>query len=277
MEIKRWTQRKFDKAASARLAQELGIPPFVGDILAARGYDTPSKAKAFLGDDNLFFNPLLLRDMDKAVARVRLALDEGQRIAVYGDYDCDGITATVLLYHYLEAVGADVIYYIPQRESEGYGLNTAAIDLMHQHDVSLVVTVDNGVTAIDEIAYAATLGIDVVVTDHHQPRDVLPAACAVVDPHRADCPSPFKHLAGVGVAFKLICALEEDDGQLLLEEYGDLVALGTLADVVSISGENRALARNGVALMNQTQRPGLQALIEVAGLGEKTLTSESVV
>ncbi len=277
MEIKRWTKRQFDKAASQAVSAQLGIPLFVSDILAARGYDTPEKVKAFTGDGAAFFDPFLLRDMDKAVARIHTAVEEGQRIAVYGDYDCDGITATVLLYHYLEAVGGDVIYYIPQRETEGYGLNNAAIDLMHQHGVALVITVDNGVTAIDEIAYAATLGLDVVVTDHHQPRDILPGACAVIDPHRQDCPSPFKLLAGVGVAFKLICALEEDEGQHLIEEYGDLVALGTLADVVHISGENRTLARKGVALMSQTQRPGLLALLEVAGLGDKTLTSESVV
>lgn len=275
MEIHQWKMSHWDKEKAHELAAATGKPQLVCDLLAGRGFDEPEKVDAFLGDEPLF-SPFLLKDMDKAVERIRRAIGAGEQIAIYGDYDCDGITSTVLMYNYLESAGADVTYYIPDREQEGYGLNKGAIRLMADNKVGLVLTVDNGVSALEEIAYAASLGIDVVVTDHHQPREELPAAVAVVDPHRADCPSPFKNLAGVGVAFKLICAMEGDESGEMLEPYGDIVALGTLADIVELAGENRTIVRKGLRHVNDTQNVGLAALIGAAGLEGKAITSESV-
>ncbi|MFR9190185.1 MAG: single-stranded-DNA-specific exonuclease RecJ [Anaerotruncus massiliensis (ex Togo et al. 2019)] len=214
--------------------------------------------------------------MDKAVARIRRALSEGERIAVYGDYDCDGIMSTVVLYSYLESAGADVCYYIPQRDREGYGLNREALKLIHDDGVRLVITVDNGITAIGEVEYASSLGLDVVITDHHKPREVLPAAAAVVDPHRLDDESGCEYLAGVGVAFKLICALEGDDGELMLDQYGDLVAVATVADIVPLTGENRTIVRRGLESLQNTDNEGLAALIRVCGMADKQLSCENI-
>ena len=200
------------------------------------------------------------------------------RIAIYGDYDADGVTATAMLYSYLESCGANVTYYIPDREAEGYGLNCAAIDVLQERGASLIVTVDNGVSSIAEVEYAASLGIDVVVTDHHRPRPELPAACAVVDPHCADCPSGCRSLSGVGVAFELILALEGEDCDVqgLLDNYADLVCIGTIGDVVPLTGENRTFVREGLRLIGQTDRLGLRALMECAGMADRTLTSINV-
>lgn len=181
MPIKRWNVRRPDEAAAKRLASELGLPLIAVRVLAGRGYDTREKIERFLSPDGTLTDPLAIRDMDKAVARIRRALSDGERIAVYGDYDCDGIMSTVVLYSYLESAGADVCYYIPQRDREGYGLNREALKLIHDDGVRLVITVDNGITAIGEVEYASSLGLDVVITDHHKPREVLPAAAAVVD------------------------------------------------------------------------------------------------
>ncbi len=253
-----------------------GTPGFLQAVLEGRGFGEPEAARAFLEGREELHDPMALADMDKAVDRVRRALEEGQKILVYGDYDCDGVTATVILYDYLENAGADVLYYIPAREEEGYGLNKAAIDRMKEARVDLIVTVDNGVTANEEVAYAGTLGIDVVVTDHHRPGETLPEAVAVVDPHRADCPYPFKDLCGAGVAFKLICALEDDSEGMLLEHYGDLLAIGTVADLVPLTGENRALVRAGMALLAESENPGVQALARRAGLDLAAITSENI-
>lgn len=257
------------------LEEQTGLPRIVCAILTARGVTDPEAATAFVREDAALDDPFLLADMDKAVHRIRQAVERGERIAVYGDYDCDGITSTALLVSYFQAVGADAIYYIPGREKEGYGLNIPAVDILHGQGVGLIVTVDNGISAHEEIAYAGGLGIDVIVTDHHTPRDTLPAAVAVVNPHRADCPSRFKELAGVGVAFKLICALEQTDASELLEYYSDLVTLGTIADVVDLDSENRVIVRHGLARLPETENPGLAALLTVSGLRERQLTSES--
>ena len=270
MPIKRWNVRRPDEAAAKRLASELGLPLIAVRVLAGRGYDTREKIERFLSPDGTLTDPLAIRDMDKAVARIRRALSEGERIAVYGDYDCDGIMSTVVLYSYLESAGADVCYYIPQRDREGYGLNREALKLIHDDGVRLVITVDNGITAIGEVEYASSLGLDVVITDHHKPREVLPAAAAVVDPHRLDDESGCEYLAGVGVAFKLICALEGDDGELMLDQYGDLVAVATVADIVPLTGENRTIVRRGLESLQNTDNEGLAALIRVCGMADKS-------
>lgn len=273
--MKKWKLRRFERQASAEIAASLGTAPLVADLLCARGMDSPEAAAAFLQDGAGFSDPMLLKDMDLAAQRIALALENSERICVYGDYDCDGITATVLLYRYLETVGADVCYYIPSRE-EGYGLNRGAIDKMVKFGVKIAVTVDNGISALDEVEYAAQCGIDVVVTDHHTPRERLPEACAVVNPHRKDCPSGRTELSGAGVVFKLICALEGDDGEGVMEQYGDLVAIGTVADVVPLTGENRRITVRGLEVLANTENAGLRALMEAARLDPETLNAESI-
>ena len=227
MNIKRWQIAPVDKALAFELAEECGIDALVALILVSRGFCDPFEVEEFLSDDFDLCDPYDLADMDKAVARIRFALEKGEKICVYGDYDADGVTSTAMLYTYLLDKGADVTYTVPERD-EGYGLNNAAIDRMAADNVKLMITVDNGITAADEVAYAAKRGIDTVVTDHHLPQNVLPEAVAVVDPHRCDCPSYFKDYAGAGVCFKLICALE-GDADAVCERYSDLAAVGTVA------------------------------------------------
>lgn len=274
--MKKWKLLPQNPGKSKHIEEELGIPHIVSDILVARGIDTPSKVKDYISVDVPFTDPMSYADMDKAVERINEALDEGQRICVYGDYDCDGMTATVLLYDYLISVGCDAWYYIPDREHEGYGLNKDAIDFISSKETDLIVTVDNGVSAINEIDYAGFLGIDVVVTDHHAPRDTLPDAVAVVDPHRTDSKGEYRDLAGVGVAFKLVCALENDNGWEMMDRYADLVCIGTVADIVPLTGENRILVRHGLSILPETSNLGLMAMLEAAGFTDKKMTAETV-
>lgn len=276
MSVKRWIIGQPDGAQAAQLAEECGIHPFLALLLTARGITDFDDASDFLLNAEIGDDPYAFADMDLAVERVQRALDDHEKIAVYGDYDADGITSTVLLYTYLQQQGADVRYEIPQREGEGYGLHLNSVERLAGEGVTLIITVDNGIAAVREIARANELGVDVVVTDHHQPQDTLPAAVAVVDPHRPDCDSECKDYAGVGVAFKFIAALDGDtDG--LLETYGDLVALGTLADVMPLKGENRRLVRQGLRIMAEKKRPGIAALMEAAGIAEKPLTASAAV
>lgn len=273
MEFKPW-KIAVPKRSGAAGGEEL--PGFFRALLKARGLEDQAAANAFLEGSGALHDPLLLPDMDKAVERVRRAIEGQEKMLVYGDYDCDGVTATVILYDYLENAGADVLYYIPEREGEGYGLNTAAVDRMKEAGVKLIVTVDNGVTANEEIAYAAARGIEVVVTDHHKPGKELPEAAAVVDPHRAGSRYPFSGLCGAGVAFKLICALEEDTEGMLLEHYGDLLAIGTVADLVPLLDENRTLVKTGIALLGESENPGLRALADKAGVDLAALHGEDI-
>ena len=266
-------------APGARAALEAaGIPALPALVLSARGVDTPEKARAFLANDpGLLEDPFAMRDMDRAVSRIARALAEGESIAVYGDYDVDGITATCLLTHFLRSRGGRVTPYIPDRMEEGYGLSCAAIDTLHAQGVTLIVTVDCGITAVEEVRHAAGLGVDLVITDHHECKETLPTAEAVVDPRRADCPYPFKALAGVGVALKLVLALGgAEERPALLREYADLAAIGTVADVMLLTGENRAIVTLGLSSLRRTHRPGLAALVREAGLQEKPLTSMSI-
>ena len=278
MSRKKWNIRKTDKAKATELAKACEIDIMSALILQARGIDTPEKINDFFGDNVALSNPFSMRDMDKAVNRIIKAIDEYEHICIYGDYDCDGLTSTAVLYTYLEANGANLEYYIPSRLNEGYGLNKAAIDKIKERGVKLIITVDNGISAIDEAEYIAELGMELVVTDHHQATDTLPKAVAVVDPHRSDDESPFKEFAGVGVAFKLICAIEERleedyDVKFMLEQFGDLVALGTIADLVPMLGENRSLVKSGLEMMNEEPRVGLEALREVSGIDDINSTS----
>ncbi|MEM1485938.1 single-stranded-DNA-specific exonuclease RecJ [Oscillospiraceae bacterium PP1C4] len=276
MPIKRWNIKEPDEAIAKQLSEQLKLPLIVTRVLVGRGYDTKVKIDSFFSQTDQLSDPLAIKDMDKAVARIRRAVENGEKVAVYGDYDCDGIMSTVLLYSYLESIGTNICYYIPQRDREGYGLNKDALKLIHGDGVTLVITVDNGITAIDEVEYAARIGLDIVVTDHHKPRDVLPKAVAVVDPHRLDDESGCEYLAGVGVAFKLVCALEGLDDELMLEQYGDLVAVATVADIVPLVGENRVIVRRGLEILQNTDNEGLAALIKVCGMADKTLSCENI-
>ena len=255
-----------------------GIPALAALALCARGLDTPEKAAAFLDAGTGQLNdPCLMRDMDKAADRLRRALSSGELVAVYGDYDVDGITATCLLTDFLQREGGRVIPYIPDRLEEGYGLNREAVESLHSQGVGLIVTVDCGITAGAEAEVARALGVDLVITDHHECKAALPLASAVVDPHRIDCPYPFKALAGVGVALKLVLALGGPAREAeLLGRYADLAAIGTVADVMRLTGENRTIVRMGLQAMQHTTRPGLRALFREAGLDERPINSVAV-
>ena len=267
MKYDRWNLRPSGPAGSRAELERAGLPPLCAAVLCARGVDTAPAASAFLAHGpNLLHDPFLLRDMEKAVERISRAIREQETLAVYGDYDVDGITATCLLTQFLRTLGGQVVSYIPDRTEEGYGLNNHAIDALARQGVTLIVTVDCGITAAQEVEYARALGVDVVITDHHQCKEVLPQAVAVVDPRRPDCSYPFPDLAGVGVALKLALALTApaQRPQVLLD-YGELAAIGTVADVMLLQGENRALVHLGLERLADCSRPGLQALLREAG------------
>lgn len=278
MILRKWEVRPLDKERAAAFAQTYGVPFFLAMLMNIRGLDDAAHLREFLGEGEPLSDPFLLKDMDKAAARITRAVDNMEKIAVYGDYDADGVTSTAMLYSYLETRGADVIFYIPQREGEGYGMNIGAVEYLKEQGVSLIVTVDNGISSVQEVARANELGIDVVVTDHHRPQEILPDAVAVVDAYRPDDTSPYKHFSGVGIAFKLLMALEDGAGDVedLLEAYSDLAAIGTIGDIVPLTGENRTLIRAGLEHLSQSDRPGVQALLENAGIAGKALTSTNV-
>lgn len=278
MILRKWEVRPLDKERAAAFAQTYGVPFFLAMLMNIRGLDDATHLREFLGEGEPLSDPFLLKDMDKAAARITRAVDNMEKIAVYGDYDADGVTSTAMLYSYLETRGADVIFYIPQREGEGYGMNIGAVEYLKEQGVSLIVTVDNGISSVQEVARANELGIDVVVTDHHRPQEILPDAVAVVDAYRPDDTSPYKHFSGVGIAFKLLMALEDGAGDVedLLEAYSDLAAIGTIGDIVPLTGENRTLIRAGLERLSQSDRPGVQALLENAGIAGKALTSINV-
>lgn len=278
MILRKWEVRPLDKERAAAFAQTYGVPFFLAMLMNIRGLDDAAHLREFLGEGEPLSDPFLLKDMDKAAARITHAVDNMEKIAVYGDYDADGVTSTAMLYSYLETRGADVIFYIPQREGEGYGMNMGAVEYLKEQGVSLIVTVDNGISSVQEVARANELGIDVVVTDHHRPQEILPDAVAVVDAYRPDDTSPYKHFSGVGIAFKLLMALEDGAGDVedLLEAYSDLAAIGTIGDIVPLTGENRTLIRAGLERLSQSDRLGVQALLENAGIAGKALTSTNV-
>lgn len=252
-----------------------GYGPLTALVLAARGIDGPRQAKTYLCTECPLPSPFLLPDMARAAERVQQAIARGERIAVYGDYDVDGITATCLLTDFLRRLGASCIYYIPGRLEEGYGLNTAAIEALARQEVGLIITVDCGITASAEAELCRRLGIDLVITDHHACKEQLPQAVAVVDPHRPDSRYPHKDLSGVGVAFKLAAALDGDQKRIL-SRYADMVCLGTVADVMTLRGENRTFVAQGLASLRETRRPGLRRLMQEAGCDPRTLNAGSI-
>lgn len=286
-----WNLPQCSPSAAEQLGRELGLPNLIARLLIARGFSTAASVAAFL-DPVLasLHDPLLLRDMDRAVDRVLAALQNSEPIAIYGDYDADGLTATALLTRFFRWLKVEPLSYVPNRLSEGYGISREGLDFLKENGIRLIITVDNGVTNLEEIAYARSLGMDVVVTDHHQPGDSLPAAAAVVDPHRADCSYPFKGLSGVGVAFKLAHALAKalnvrevpgapsaDEARAFLKSLMDLVAVGTVADVMPLQGENRSIVHHGLKFMKDTVNPGLAAMAEIVGIEPgRAITSENI-
>ena len=277
MKYAKWRIAPERPDAQARLTAA-GYPYLVSAVLAGRGVDTPEQAAAFLErEQSLAYSPFLMKDMDKAAARVQQALTNNEKIAVFGDYDVDGITATCILVDYLQSRGADVVHYIPRRIEDGYGLSCDAIQGLYDRGVRLLVTVDCGITGVEEVDFADSLGMDVVITDHHECREELPHAAAVVDPHRADCQYPFKHLAGCGVALKLVLALGGPDREAaLFARYCTLAAIGTVADVMQMSGENRTIVSRGLDSIEHSDFIGLHALLKEAGLTGKDISSVQI-
>ena len=252
-----------------------GYAPLAAMVLASRGMARKEQADAYLDCTASLLDPYLMTDMDLAARRVQLAMETGEKIAVFGDYDVDGITATCLLTDFLRKRGCDCVPYIPGRLEEGYGLNPIAIRYLHGLGVKLIITVDCGITAVDEARMCKELGIDLVITDHHECKEILPEAVAVVDPHRPDGGYPHKLLSGVGVAFKLAAALSGDQ-QAMLREYADMVCLGTVADVMVLQGENRAIVEAGLAMLKKTRRPGLTALLDQCGCEPESVSASTV-
>ncbi len=276
MAFKKWNIKIANKNSVADICASSDISEFLAQILVNRGYDSIEKIDEFINAVDELENPFVLADMEIAVERINKAVTEFEKIAVYGDYDCDGVTSTSILYTHLSLMGANVIYHIPTRDGEGYGLNCDAIKYLAQNDVKLIITVDNGISAINEVELANELGMQVIVTDHHIPGEHLPPAFAVINPHRLDCPSAYKDLAGVGVAFKLIAALENADYDYVLSQYSDIVAMGTIGDIVPLTGENRTIVKVGLEQLSQTDNVGLISLANVAKLNMTSVNSQSV-
>ena len=277
MAEKKWTYNKTDNVKANELAMKINITPLLAKVLISRGLGTPEQINKFLHEwKNINYSPFLMKDMDRAVKTITEAVEEGKRITVYGDYDCDGITSTAILTNFLKYIGAKVDHFIPDRLTDGYGISCAALDKIAERGTQLVITVDCGISAGKEIEYINKKGIETVVTDHHQCSGDIPAAKAVVNPHRPDCEYPFKGLAGVGVAYKLIQAICENKGLgEVYKKYIDLVTLGTIADVVSLSDENRQLVSRGLESIDNTENIGLKTLIHISGTGKYKITTQS--
>lgn len=274
--IKRWRIGNPDRELAKRFEKELGVTHLAALVLSARGYTNAEDARRFLDGDLVSNDPFTLKDMDKAAARIHAAVDGGERIAVFGDYDVDGLTATTVMYRCLRGLGADVVCSLPSRDTTGYGLSNEAIDSLAENGVSLIITVDNGISAFDEVEYASSIGIDTVVTDHHVVQERLPAAVAVVNPHRPDDESGFTDLAGVGVALKTAAALEGTTVQEAVESYGLLAAMGTVSDIMPMCSENRYIVREGLSQVPEALTPGLQALCDVAGVDQDSLNEMNI-
>lgn len=275
MSRKKWTVQKLNKDLASTIAERYSIDPLTALLLTQRGFDTFDKLDEFFDDSEEWIDPFLLPDMEKAVERINNAIFDGERICVYGDYDCDGVTSTTILYSYLEAQGADVTYMLPERERDGYGLSDQVVDRIAATGTKLIVTVDNGISAVEEAKYIKEKGMELVVTDHHLEGDELPDCVAIVDPHRNDWDCPFEDYAGCGVALKLCCAMEGSNEEVM-QEFADIAALGTVADMVPLTGENRKIVLYGLRLLNTYRKPGIEAILEKAGLSDKTLDSTSI-
>lgn len=276
MSFKKWVTAETDKALAKTLSEECDVDPITALIACGRGYTDPGELEQFLSDEIMISDPHELADIEKAAEIINLAAADDTLIAVYGDYDCDGITATALLYDYLSGRNIRAVTYIPERLSEGYGMNKAAVDRLNAMGVGLIVTVDNGICCNEEIEYAHSLGMKVVVTDHHIPSDKLPCAEAVVDPHREDCASSYKQICGAEVAFKLVCVLEGKEPEELLDRYSDLLTVAVIADVMPLEYENRCIVKAGLKKLRRNPRTGIAAIMSVAGIDRGNITAGRV-
>lgn len=275
---KNWLLKEFDKNRVVEISKEFNISPLASIILYNRGIKESSEIQKFLHCDleNLH-DPYLLKDMDKAVSRIKDALEKKEKITIYGDYDVDGITSIAILYKHLTSMGFEVDYYIPDRIQEGYGVNREALDKIKENGTGVVITVDTGITAVEETEYAKSIGMDIIITDHHECKETIPEAFAAIDPKRKDCKYPFKNLAGVGVAFKLIQALDENSSvETLMSKYADLVCLGTVADISPLVDENRIIVTKGLEKFKNTENIGLKALLDVSITNNKAITTSSI-
>ena len=269
--MKKWLCSPAPAGVNNEITAQFG--ELLGGVMLSRGITTLDRAREFFGCSSLS-DPLLMKDMESAVDAIRQALDEGKKITVYGDYDCDGVTSTAMLYGYLDAMGAEVEYYIPDR-SEGYGMNIPALEKILDQGTELIITVDNGVSAVEEAEYIRQRGAQLVITDHHQPPQELPVCAACVNPHRQDDNSPFKELCGAGVVLKLLCALEEDE-EFVMEQYAELAAVGTIGDVMPLVGENRYIVRRGIEDIRASQNIGIDRLLRTAGVSPESVDATTV-
>lgn len=276
MSRKKWVVSSLDKELASDIAEEYGIDPFAALLLVSRGITDEGEIAEFFSESTSLISPFEIKDMDKAAERISRAMDDGEKIAVYGDYDADGVTSTALMYRFFEMNGCDVITYIPDRNSEGYGLNKNAVRKLKEQGAQLIITVDNGISAFEEAEYIYELGMELVITDHHKAGEKLPRAEAVVDPHRHDCPCPYKLWAGVGVAFKVVCAVSGAEDEQMLSMFSDLVTIGTIGDIVPLTGENRTIVKHGLRHINGEACMGVSALRKQAGMEGKALNATSV-
>ena len=282
-DISRWVQAEVDLSLAQTIAQAIEIPKLIAKLLILRGINTPDEALDFIEPKLANLNdPAKFMDMDTATARIVKAVQKKQLICVFGDYDADGLTATTILADFLEASGADVTTFIPDRMTEGYGLQPDRVRSLAQLGIKLIITVDCGIRAHEAVQVASKLGVDVIIVDHHVPDPTLPAAVAIVDPHRADCSFPFADLCAAGLAFYLIGSLRREFYRLGiindvdLRPFLDLVAVGTIADMVPLNSDNRVFAVHGLRRLNQDTRPGLAALKAVAGIAAKNIDARAV-
>ncbi len=276
---KRWIflGRDAEPGTVLQIANEFGIPSMLATILLNRSIADSEKIRAYLNKSiGGVHHPFELKDAKKAAGRILEAIGKSEKIVIYGDYDVDGITSTAILYQFLCSVGADVSYYIPSRSDEGYGINILALQKLKKQGASLIITVDCGITATGEVTFAKSIGLDIIITDHHTCKEDIPQACAVVNPKQPDCGYPFKDLAGVGVTFKLILATALEAGKRAkdyFDKYIDMVAVGTIADVVPLTDENRIFVANGMKNIKFTENKGLRALLFTSGISDKPINA----
>ena len=269
----RWIVRSSNNEKITQLVDEIHVTPLVASLLVNRGLDHPEEARAFLFNEKQdFHDPYLLHDMDKAVVRIKQAVEAKEAILIFGDYDADGVTSTTVMMKTLQELGANVQFYIPNRFTEGYGPNEGAFRYAHEIGISLIITVDTGIAALHEARVAKELAIDLIITDHHEPGPELPDAFALVHPKLGEESYPFPHLAGVGVAFKLAHALLGEVPEHLLP----FVTIGTIADLVPLKDENRLIVQRGLILLKQTENVGLQALFKLAGVDQASINEETI-
>ncbi|MCQ2455303.1 MAG: single-stranded-DNA-specific exonuclease RecJ [Clostridia bacterium] len=276
MSYKKWVVGTPDREFAKQMAFELDIDPFTALIANSRGIDDYAELEYFLSNEPLLSSPREMKDIDKAADVINEAINSGIKIAIFGDYDCDGVMATAIMYKYLVSRNADVITYIPDRINEGYGMNCSAIDVLNSKGVKLIITVDNGIAANKEISYAASLGIVTVVSDHHLPPSELPDASAVVDPHRLDCPSSFKEICGAQVAFNLICVIEDKEPEEMLDKYADLLSIAIIGDFMPLIGENRSIVKYGINQIKRNSNTGISTVLSLAGIDRNLLDSSKI-